>query len=93
MPVFLAPVVLGALRIGVGVAARQIAKNQVKRAAAVAAKGAAKSAKAAKPGTSKITKTASGYAIGSAASKVRSPLKADATKQMSKVVRRLWRLS
>jgi hypothetical protein len=70
MPVFLAPVVLGALRIGVGVAARQIAKNQVKRAAAVAAKGAAKSAKAAKPGTSKITKTASGYAIGNAASKV-----------------------
>ena len=70
MPVFLAPVVLGALRIGVGVAARQIAKNQVKRAAAVAAKGAAKSIKAAKPGTSKITKTASGYAVGSAASKV-----------------------
>lgn len=70
MPVFVVPVVLGALRIGVGVAAKQIAKNQVKRAAAVAAKGAAKSAKAAKPGTSKITKTASGYAVGSAASKV-----------------------
>lgn len=70
MPFPLIPVVIGAVRIGVGVAAKQIAKNQVKRAAAVAAKGAAKSAKAAKPGTSKITKTASGYAVGSAASKV-----------------------
>lgn len=70
MPFPLIPVVVGAVRIGVGVAAKQIAKNQVKRAAAVTAKGAAKSAKAAKPGTSKITKTASGYAVGSAASKV-----------------------
>jgi len=70
MPFPLIPVVVGAVRIGVGVAAKQLAKNQVKRAAAVTAKGAAKSAKAAKPGTSKITKTASGYAVGSAASKV-----------------------
>ena len=70
MPVFLAPIVAGAVRIGVGLAAKQLAKNQVKRAAAQVAKGAAKSAKAAKPGTSKITKTASGYAVGSAASKV-----------------------
>jgi hypothetical protein len=70
MPFPLIPVVIGAVRIGVGVAAKQLAKNQVKRAAAVTAKGAAKSAKAAKPGTSKITKTASGYAVGSAASKV-----------------------
>jgi len=70
MPFPLIPVVIGAVRIGVGVAAKQLAKNQVKRAAAATAKGAAKSAKAAKPGTSKITKTASGYAVGSAASKV-----------------------
>ena len=70
MPFPLIPVVIGAVRIGVGVAAKQIAKNQVKRTAATVAKGAAKSAKAAKPGTSKITKTASGYAVGSAASKV-----------------------
>lgn len=70
MPAFLVPLVVGAVRVGVGIAAKQIAKNQVKRAAAVAAKGAAKSAKAAKPGTSKLTKTASGYAVGSAASKV-----------------------
>jgi hypothetical protein len=70
MPFPLIPVVVGAVRIGVGVAAKQLAKNQVKRAAAATAKGAAKSAKAAKPGTSKITKTASGYAVGSAASKV-----------------------
>jgi hypothetical protein len=70
MPFPLIPVVVGAVRIGVGVAAKQIAKNQVKRAAAVTAKGAAKSAKAAKPGTSKLSKTASGYAVGSAASKV-----------------------
>ena len=70
MPFPLIPVVVGAVRIGVGVAAKQLAKNQVKRAAAVTAKGAAKSAKAAKPGTSKLTKTASGYAVGSAASKV-----------------------
>jgi hypothetical protein len=70
MPAFLVPLVIGAVRVGVGVAAKQIAKNQVKRTAATIAKGAAKSAKAAKPGTSKITKTASGYAVGSAASKV-----------------------
>jgi hypothetical protein len=70
MPAFLVPLVIGAVRIGVGVAAKQIAKNQIKRTAATIAKGAAKSAKAAKPGTSKITKTASGYAVGSAASKV-----------------------
>ena len=70
MPFPLIPVVVGAVRIGVGVAAKQLAKNQVKRAAAATAKGAAKSAKAAKPGTSKLTKTASGYAVGSAASKV-----------------------
>ena len=70
MPFPLIPVVVGAVRIGVGVAAKQLAKNQVKRAAAVTAKGAAKSAKAAKPGTSKLSKTASGYAVGSAASKV-----------------------
>ena len=70
MPLPLIPIVVGAVRIGVGVAAKQIAKNQVKRTAATVAKGAAKSAKAAKPGTSKITKTASGYAVGSAASKV-----------------------
>ncbi len=49
MPFPLIPVVVGAVRIGVGVAAKQLAKNQVKRAAAVTAKGAAKSAKAAKP--------------------------------------------
>jgi hypothetical protein len=70
MPAFLVPLVIGAVRVGVGVAAKQIAKNQIKRTAATIAKGAAKSAKAAKPGTSKITKTASGYAVGSAASKV-----------------------
>lgn len=70
MPFPLIPVVVGVVRVGVGVAAKQIAKNQVKRAAAATAKGAAKSAKAAKPGTSKLTKTASGYAVGSAASKV-----------------------
>lgn len=70
MPAFLVPLVIGAVRVGVGVAAKQLAKNQVKRAAAQVAKGAAKSAKAAKPGTSKLTKTASGYAVGSAASKV-----------------------
>ncbi len=70
MPFPLIPVVVGAVRIGVGVAAKQLAKNQVKRAAAATAKGAAKSAKAAKPGTSKLSKTASGYAVGSAASKV-----------------------
>ncbi len=46
MPAFLVPLVVGAVRVGVGVAAKQIAKNQVKRAAAVTAKGAAKSAKA-----------------------------------------------
>jgi hypothetical protein len=70
MPFPLIPVVIGAVRIGVGVAAKQIAKNQVKRTAATVAKGAAKSAKAAKPGTSKLTKTTNGYALGSAASKV-----------------------
>ncbi len=67
MPLPLIPVVIGALRVGVGVAIKQRAKNQLLKQAA---KGAAKSAKAAKPGTSKITKTASGYAVGSAASKV-----------------------
>jgi hypothetical protein len=70
MPAFLVPLVIGAVRVGVGVAAKQIAKNQVKRTAATVAKGAAKSAKAAKPGTSKLTKTTNGYALGSAASKV-----------------------
>jgi hypothetical protein len=67
MPIPLIPVVIGALRVGVGVAIKQRAKNQIVKQAA---KGAAKSAKAAKPGTSKLTKTTNGYALGSAASKV-----------------------
>jgi len=70
MPFPVIPVVIGAVRVGIGVVAKQRAKNQLKKALVTTAKGAAKSAKAAKPGTSKITKTASGYAVGSAASKV-----------------------
>ena len=70
MPFPVIPVVIGAVRVGIGVVAKQRAKNQLKKSLVTTAKGAAKSAKAAKPGTSKITKTASGYAVGSAASKV-----------------------
>ncbi len=70
MPFPVIPVVIGAVRVGIGVVAKQRAKNQLKKALVTTAKGAAKSAKAAKPGTSKLTKTASGYAVGSAASKV-----------------------